>query len=37
MAVSYQTLRVFGGWNVCMFLTLEQVRKAMRENNIAAL
>ena len=26
-----------GGWNVCMFLTLEQVRKAMRENNIAAL
>jgi len=23
-----------GGWNVCMFLTLEQVRRIMRENNI---
>ena len=23
-----------GGWNVCMFLTLEQVRKLMRDNNI---
>lgn len=23
-----------GGWNVCMFLTLEQVRKLMRENDI---
>lgn len=22
-----------GGWNVCMFLTLEQVRRIMRENN----
>ncbi|OUS47231.1 mitochondrial uncoupling protein 2 [Ostreococcus tauri] len=23
-----------GGWNVCMFLTLEQVRRLMRENDI---
>lgn len=23
-----------GGWNVCMFLTLEQVRRIMRENNL---
>ena len=23
-----------GSWNVVMFLTLEQVRKAMRDNNL---